>query len=519
MVLLFTGCKDFFKKKAEEIGTDKVETVKKNDDGKKQAGQPAAEPAPQPVADPFWLGADISWSTEMERHGERLYHFEGDTPWECTALMKDLGLNAVRLRVWVDPQAWEREQAEKRRQLLADKPASRNEDLATQARSRQRKQKADASASTGLMASAESAESAASSDGNSAEVSTAESRTAYAAAPEDGVLPEGGIATAEEMAATDGDSDGESPQSEYEPEAEVEPAYNHAGTCDKEDLLKKALRAKDLGMAVMVNFHYSDSWADPKKQPVPLGWKGHSYEQMKEDLKNHTVEVLSYLKNHGIDVKWVQIGNEVSNGLLWSYKTGREAIGPDGKPAYEDNIGCASINPEQYAGFIQAGCEASKSVYPDAKTIVHLDNGWDPALYEWNLGLLQKYGVQYDMVGMSLYPYWAREEKGRNDADGIITDCIKNVKSVYSRFGKESMIVETGFEVNEASEAVMKESKRQLLRLIREAQHDTDGHCKGVFYWEPECRPSKYRLGAFSSSGRPTIIMEAFKECSQTSGL
>ena len=75
-------------------------------------------------------------------------------------------------------------------------------------------------------------------------------------------------------------------------------------------------------------------------------------------------------------------------------------------------MGHSVLDPEQYAGFIKAGCRAAKEVFPDCITIVHLDNGYDSAMYDWNLGLLEKYGTEYDMVGMSLYPYWAALEGG-----------------------------------------------------------------------------------------------------------
>lgn len=378
------------------------------------------------TVEPFWLGADISWETAMEQAGEKLYNFTGDEEWECTALMQDLGLNAVRLRVWVDPQGWERQQEEQRKALLAS------------------------------------------------------------------LAPAG-----------------------MEVEADGAPAVEkpvvHAGSCDKEDLLEKAIRARDLGMAVMVDFHYSDSWADPGKQPVPLSWKGHSYEQMKDDLRQHTVEVLELLKENGVEPRWVQLGNETSNGLLWSYKAGRAGMNTDGSRALEDSIGRADICPANYAGFIQAGHDAVKSVFPKASTIVHLDNGWDSDLYEWNLGILEKYGVDYDMIGMSLYPYWAQTGKRKGaSADAIISECIENIKKSSARFGKDVMIVETGFQVDEKDQAVIFEGKRQLQRILKEARDNTDGRCKGVFYWEPECRPSRYQLGAFTSKGRPTAIMQAW---------
>ena len=354
--------------------------------------------------DTYWLGADISSANGMAARGSRLKNFEGDETYELTALMKELGLNAVRYRIWVNPRigGWGRQ------------------------------------------------------------------------------------------------NDG----------GEV----NHAGSCDKEDLLGNCKMAKELGMAIMLCFHYSDSWADPKHQPIPAAWMGHTYEEMLQDLAAHTTEVLQYLKDNEIDVKWIQIGNETRNGLLWN--PARRAPGepedPNNIPVAE-SMGHSKYNPEQYAGFIKAGHEAAKKVYPEAITIVHLDNGYDSEMYDWNLGILEKCGTDYDMVGMSLYPYWAAKEGGRPDADGVIEDCIKNIKHVYERFGKHSMIVETGFE-NSTDSLVMEESYRQFTKAIRMSRDETDGLCHGIFYWAPESRPGGYALGAFGRDGRPSKIMQAYVE-------
>ena len=90
------------------------------------------------------------------------------------------------------------------------------------------------------------------------------------------------------------------------------------GSCDKNELLAMAKRVKALDMDLMVDFHYSDWWADPAKQPIPKAWLGHSFEEMKQDLRNHTIEVLSLLKENGIEPRWVQVGNETTNGMRWS---------------------------------------------------------------------------------------------------------------------------------------------------------------------------------------------------------
>lgn len=265
------------------------------------------------------------------------------------------------------------------------------------------------------------------------------------------------------------------------------------GSCDKNELLAMARRVKALGMQLMVDFHYSDSWADPAKQPIPKAWEGHSYKQMKRDLAQHTIEVLTLLKENDIEPRWVQVGNETANGLLWP-------------------MGHIEKNPKQYAGFIRAGYDAVKKVFPKAIVIVHLDRGHKQSLYDWNLDIVRKYGGRWDMIGMSLYPYWAMEGHPELKADDIITDCMSNIRHVSEKYKCDVMIVETGFEVDEQHPEKMEEGRRQLTRVIKEARSMTNGHCRGVFYWEPQCLPGGYKLGAFDHNAAPTAIMEAFVE-------
>ena len=265
------------------------------------------------------------------------------------------------------------------------------------------------------------------------------------------------------------------------------------GDCDKNELLAMAKRVKALGMDLMVNFHYSDTWADPKQQGIPAAWKGHSYKQMKRDLREHTIDVLSLLKQNGITPRWVQLGNETANGMLWP-------------------MGHIEKNPKQYAGFIGAAYDAVKEVFPESIVIIHLDRGHKQSLYDYNLDIVKKYGGKWDMIGMSLYPYWARKDHPELNADSIITDCMRNIRYCSKKYGCDVMIVETGFEVDEQHPELMEEGRRQLTRIVREAQTETDGHCRGVFYWEPQCLPGGYKLGAFNSKAQPTAIMEGFVE-------
>lgn len=349
-----------------------------------------AEPAPAT----FSLGADIGWSTEMEAKGLELYNFDGEKR-ETNALMKELGLNAVRHRVWVNPE-------------------------------------------------------------------------------------------------------------------------KHGNWCNAEDLLVKCKRAKALGLDIMVDFHYSDWWADPAKQNIPAAWDGHDYEQMKLDLRNHTIEVLSLLKQNDITPRWIQIGNETSNGLLWSVETdpetGWEKKDENGNTIITHTMGHWERNPEQYAGFIRTGYDAAKEVFPEAICIVHLDNGYDAELYNKNLDILATGGAKWDMIGMSLYPYWTMSSHPEYTFDRMLTECIDNIKALASKYGTDAMIVETGYAVDESNPEVMQMGRQQLARLIHSMKEETEGHCHGVFYWEPTCRPSQYKLGAFDSDGRPTEIMRAFTD-------
>ena len=281
-------------------------------------------------------------------------------------------------------------------------------------------------------------------------------------------------------------------------------------------MLRQALHAKSSGMAVLIDFHYSDWWADPAKQPIPAAWENHRYRKMKKDLRNHTIEVLTLLKDNGITPRWVQVGNETTNGMLWSVKkdpvTGWEVKDENGNTTITKSMGHIKTEPKHYAGFIRTGYEAVKEVFPDAIVIVHLDNGFDAELYDYNLGIIDRYGGKYDMIGMSLYPYWALQGHPERNADQVITDCMANIKRLAEKTGKDIMIVETGMEVDMKHPEVMEEGKRQLARIINEAHNMTNGRCRGVFYWEPQMLPGGDRLGAGDPNGSPTAIMDGFVE-------
>ena len=236
----------------------------------------------------------------------------------------------------------------------------------------------------------------------------------------------------------------------------------------------------------MIDFHYSDWWADPAKQNIPKAWQQMNYEQMRKALAQHTRETLQLLKDNGIDVKWVQVGNETTHGFLWPMARAEEQM-------------------QHYAGLTQAGYDAVKEIYPQAVCIVHLDAACDLKRYQFIFDGLKQYGAKWDMIGLSVYPYWDIDAKLTKDEDETLTKAIANINALYKTYQTPLMIVETGYDADHPEAG-----KKWLKRLISAARTQTDGHCKGVFYWAPEAE-GHYRLGAFRNH-RPTAIMDAFKD-------
>lgn len=312
----------------------------------------------------FAKGADVSWLTEMEANGKKFYDANGKST-ECMSLLRDLGMNSIRLRVWVNP--------------------------------------------------------------------------------EDG--------------------------------------WN-----GKNDVVAKAWRAQQLGMRLMIDFHYSDTWADPGKQGVPAAWKNYSFEEMKQAVANHTKDVLSALKERNINVEWVQVGNETTDGMLWN-------------DADNTVTGKASKNMANFAAYVTAGYDAVKEVYPQAKVIVHLDQGNDLHRYTWIFDGLKQNGAKWDVIGMSLYPDWITDKTWEQVSD----DSLSNIQTLSQKYNCDVIISEIGMVWNSENAAPFLKKVVDGCKAI--------STCEGVFYWEPECNNAwnGYDKGAFDNDGKPTAALDAFK--------
>ena len=251
------------------------------------------------------------------------------------------------------------------------------------------------------------------------------------------------------------------------------------GWCDLSDVVAKAKRAKAAGMNILIDFHYSDTWADPGHQTVPAAWASLSFTDLMNTVYSYTQSCLQTLNSNGITPTWVQVGNETSNGMLW----------PDGQ---------ASTNMKQYAWLVNCGYNATKAVFPSCKVIVHLANGYDNTTYRWLFDGIKANSGSWDVVGMSLYPT-------ASNWSTLNSECLANMQDMVSRYGKQVMICEAGMPVNDPTDC-----ENFLKDLIAKTKSVSGG--LGVFYWEPECYNNwqGYGMGAFGSNGEPTAAMNAF---------
>jgi arabinogalactan endo-1,4-beta-galactosidase len=263
----------------------------------------------------------------------------------------------------------------------------------------------------------------------------------------------------------------------------VNPSASAAnGWCDIVDVVNKATLAKNQGMDVMLSLHYSDHWADPGTQTKPSAWSNYTTPQLITAVYNHTIDVLNALATVSITPKWIQIGNETSDGMLWT--TGKASTG----------------GFSNYANFINAGTQAVKDFNSQIKTILHLANGDDNNVLTWNINGLLNNGLisnRLDIIGLSLY---ALENNWKSKVDSAYS----NILSLQTNYNKEIMIVETGFPANNPT------TSYQFLRYLIEKTRLANG--KGVFYWEPIAYNwNNYPYGAWDNDGSPSVAMDAFK--------
>ncbi len=238
-----------------------------------------------------------------------------------------------------------------------------------------------------------------------------------------------------------------------------------------------ATRIERAGMDFLLDFHYSDTWADPKKQYKPLAWWDYDDVQLETAVYEYTKEAITALREQGTEPDIVQIGNEIPGGLLWD----------QGKLDGSDD------QFMRLAGLLKAGIAGVKDAGCDAKIMLHLDKGGDNDLYRWWFDNIIAEGVEFDIIGLSFYGYW----------HGDLSDLSANLADLAQRYSKELVVVETAYAYTLANQdgygnIIGREDQlidgypatvegqsawlRDLMQVVKDAPGDL---AKGVFYWEP----------------------------------
>ncbi|HET9913447.1 MAG TPA: arabinogalactan endo-1,4-beta-galactosidase, partial [Anaerolineales bacterium] len=247
------------------------------------------------------------------------------------------------------------------------------------------------------------------------------------------------------------------------------------GYHDKQELLEMAKRVKKNHMQLLVDLHYSDTWADPGHQTKPAAWQSYTVEELTQAVYDHTYDVCMSLKRQHTPPAMIQIGNELNAGMLW----------PDGHtwdPPNWDNL----------AQFLTAGYNAVKDCSPKTKVMIHLANGGDNGLYRWWFDSITSRGVPFDVIGVSFYSYW----------HGSLADLQSNLNDITARYDKDVIVVETAYPFTLADDdgweniidleseltagyPATPEGQTAMLRdIVSIVRAVPNGRGLGVFYWD-----------------------------------
>ncbi|HIT90829.1 MAG TPA: glycosyl hydrolase 53 family protein [Candidatus Merdenecus merdavium] len=187
------------------------------------------------------------------------------------------------------------------------------------------------------------------------------------------------------------------------------------GTNDMEKTIHMAKRAKAKNLQFVLDLHYSDFWTDPGKQIKPKAWKNLSEVELENKVYQYTYETVKTFKEEGVQPEIIQIGNEITNGFLW----------PDGKTPNYDTM----------CSLLKQGIQAVKDIDTKIKIILHLDFGGDNKLYRSWFDEVTKREVEFDIIGLSYYPFW----------HGTLEELSFNLNDISKRYNKEVLVVETAY--------------------------------------------------------------------------
>lgn len=243
---------------------------------------------------------------------------------------------------------------------------------------------------------------------------------------------------------------------------------------DLEHTLALAKRVKQAGFPILLAIHYSDTWADPGHQTKPKAWDELNFDSLAEQVHRYTKEVLTAFKNAGVAPRMVQIGNEITTGMLW----------PEGRIS-GDGSG-SEKQWQQFAKLLQAASGAVPAAIPEntPERMIHIDRGGTKAVVEWFFTNLLKHDVDFEIIGLSHYPFLhntmeeLRESLAYIDGDLKIPFMIVETAHPHAPLSKNDALHPSGFTHSPAGQY---RYLRDLTRLVASFPLG-----RGVFYWFPE---------------------------------
>jgi arabinogalactan endo-1,4-beta-galactosidase len=253
-----------------------------------------------------------------------------------------------------------------------------------------------------------------------------------------------------------------------------------------------AKSAKQMGYKFLLDYHYSDTWADPGKQYVPKAWAAMSHDQLVQVVFEYTRDTVEAFRDAGALPDMVQVGNEITNGMMW----------PDGR---------LPQNWDHFAALIKAGINgvnAGAGDHARPRIMIHIDRGADKAKTKAFFDRLLSYGVDFDVIGQSYYPWW----------HGSLNDLRENLIFMAHEYKKPIMVVETAYNWTPGEYTKRPgpfpespEGQKQFLDEVnRVVQETPDGLGAGVFWWEPAVTGALMRRGMFDSDYNALPVITVF---------
>lgn len=285
-----------------------------------------------------------------------------------------------------------------------------------------------------------------------------------------------------------------------------------------EETLRSAKRLHAAGFDLLIDLHYSDTWADPGQQAKPVAWEGLDFETLRDSVYAYSRQITEALQAQGTPPAIVQLGNEITTGLLW----------PEGR------VGDTFDTPAQWrnlAGLLDAGAQGVREAVPNAQLMIHIDRGGDASGAQWFFDRLLEEDLDFDLIGLSFYPWW----------HGRLSDLESTLRILGDRYEKDLLLAEVAYPwtlawadnthnpVGEARHLhpgydATPEGQRAFLEdVIALVQAVPDGRGAGVVYWAPDwittpgLGSSWENLALFDFAGEALPALDAFANASPVS--